>query len=273
MVSPQRGFRNSANGNIVGIGRLIVFLGICFGVWLALRWFVRTPSEQVSKALVKIGIGSGIVFLVILAATGHLHPLFAAVGAAIGGVVTLAMRLIRTPWALGLAQRLFYQYRANKNTTESPVNQRPQVETRFIRMFLDHDSGEMVGEVIAGQLVGARLSQLSQAQLVALWQSYIAADQESAALLETYLNHTHGGGWRDQCGAQAGYRKSSAATSGGQMSLEEARKVLGVEEGADRAVIIAAHRRLALKVHPDRGGSNYLAAQINRAKEALLGAC
>jgi len=250
----------------VGIGRLIIFVGFCFGVWLALRWFVRTPSEQVSKALVKIGIGVGVAFLLILAATGHLHPLFAAAGAAIGGVVTLAMRLIRTPWALGLAQRLFYQYRANKNRAESAVDQRPQVETRFIRMFLDHDSGGMVGEVIAGQLAGSRLNQLDQAQLIALWQNYITVDPESAALLEAYLNHTRGGGWRDQAGCE----KNSAATASGQMSLEEARKVLGVEEGADREVVIAAHRRLALKVHPDRGGSNYLAAQINRAKEALL---
>lgn len=253
----------------MGIGRVIIFLGICFGLWLALRWFVRTPPEQVSKVLVKVAIGAAVAFLVILAATGRLHPLFAAAGAAVGGLVTLGMRLIRMPWVLGLAQRLFFQYRANKNAAEPSANQRSQVETRFVRMFLDHDSGEMGGEIIAGQLVGSRLSQLDQAQLVALWQSYIAEDSESAALLESYLNHIYED-WRDQCDAGA-ENTNSAPPPSGQMSREEARKILGVEEGADEEEIIAAHRRLVSKLHPDRGGSTYLAAQINRAKEVLLG--
>ena len=61
----------------MGIGRVIIFLGICFGIWMALRWFMRTPPEQVSKVLVKVTIGAGVAFVVILAATGHLHPLFA----------------------------------------------------------------------------------------------------------------------------------------------------------------------------------------------------
>lgn len=255
----------------MGIGRVIIFIGICLGLWMALRWFMRTPPEQVSKVLVKVAIGAGVAFLVILAATGRLHPLFAAAGAAIGGLLTVAMRLVRMPWVLDLAQRLFYQYRAKKNSAEPFANQRSQVETRFVRMFLDHDSGEMGGEIIAGQSAGSRLSQLDQSQLVALWQNYIAEDSESAALLEAYLNHAHGEGWRDRCGAGTGHENNSAPPPSGQMSLEEARKILGVEEGADREEIIAAHRRLALKVHPDRGGSNYLAAQINRAKEALLG--
>ncbi|MCF6355526.1 MAG: DnaJ domain-containing protein [Candidatus Polarisedimenticolaceae bacterium] len=254
----------------MGIGRILLFLGVCFGLWMALRWFVRTPPEQVSKILIKVAIGAAILFLVVLAATGRLHPLFAAAGAAVGGLLTVAVRLIRMPWALGLAQRLFYHYRARKNSAEPAANQRSQVETHFVRMFLDHDSGEMGGEIITGRLAGFRLSQLDQSQLAALWQEYVAVDSESAALLEAYLDHAHGEGWRDQCGAKASHESSSAPPSSGRMSLEEACKILGVEEGADREAIIAAHRRLAQKVHPDRGGSNYLAAQINRAKEALL---
>ncbi len=254
----------------MGLGRLILFIGICFGLWMALRWFMRTPPEQVSKMLIKVAIGAGIAFLAIMAATGHLNPLFAAAGAAIGGLFTLAIRLIRMPWVLGLAQRLFHQYRAKKNPAEFSANQRSQVETRFVRIFLDHHSGAMGGEIIAGEWAGSHLSQLKQPQLVALWQSYITKDPESAALLEAYIDHLHGNGWHARHGAQTNYKTRGAAPSSGQMSLEEAYKILGVEEGADREEVIAAHRRLALKVHPDRGGSNYLAAQINRAKEALL---
>lgn len=55
------------------------------------------------------------------------------------------------------------------------------------------------------------------------------------------------------------------------MSTEEAMEVLGLKPGYSREDVIQAHRRMMQKVHPDRGGSDYLAAQINRAKETLLG--
>jgi DnaJ-class molecular chaperone len=54
------------------------------------------------------------------------------------------------------------------------------------------------------------------------------------------------------------------------MSREEALSILGLKADAGREDIIAAHRRLMQKVHPDRGGSDYMAAQINKAKDILL---
>lgn len=54
------------------------------------------------------------------------------------------------------------------------------------------------------------------------------------------------------------------------MSIEEAYEVLDLKLGASKSDIIAAHRKLMQKIHPDRGGSNYLAAKINLAKKTLL---
>jgi DnaJ-domain-containing protein 1 len=89
-------------------------------------------------------------------------------------------------------------------------------------------------------------------------------DSDGAQLLEAYLDRTHPD-WRDASAP-------SSAPSEGKMSRAEAARLLGVAETASEDEIKAAHRRLMMKVHPDHGGSDYLAAKINAAKATLLGA-
>ena|SRR5215469_4090722 len=78
--------------------------------------------------------------------------------------------------------------------------------------------------------------------------------------------------WRVQTPPTGG--KSERASAGGMsgaMTRDEAYAVLGLAPGASAAQIREAHHRLMKKVHPDQGGSNYLAAKLNRAKDVLLG--
>lgn len=70
---------------------------------------------------------------------------------------------------------------------------------------------------------------------------------------------------------QQGNQQSAGRANPGKMTMAQAREVLGVKDNASKEEIIMAHKRMMQKVHPDRGGSDYLAAQINQAKDTLLG--
>ncbi len=97
--------------------------------------------------------------------------------------------------------------------------------------------------------------------------------RRSAAILEEYLSRTAGPSRRNGLDLEAASGHSSNGEAFGVrlMSPEEALAVLGLERGALDEEVIAQHRRLLQRIHPDRGGSNYLATKVNEAKEVLLG--
>jgi hypothetical protein len=145
-----------------------------------------------------------------------------------------------------------------------------EVRTRFLKMALDHDSGEMNGEVIDGSHAGQRLDDMSLADLLDLLNVCHVQDGQSAQVLESYLDRVHPD-WRERVQAAGGGAGGgqTGATPGG-MSREEAYQVLGLEPGASDEEIKAAHHRLIANLHPDRGGST-ICRKINQAKDDLLG--
>lgn len=148
--------------------------------------------------------------------------------------------------------------------------QRSSVETGWLRMQLDHATGRMDGDILQGRHAGRRLSSLNFEELILLLRDCQSHDNQAAALLEAYLDRSIGEDWRERATqGDAGDAASPAAT--GAMTREQAWEVLGLQPGAPDTEIRAAHRRLMKKFHPDQGGSTYLAAQINRAKDLLLG--
>jgi DnaJ-like protein len=149
--------------------------------------------------------------------------------------------------------------------TQKTPGQVSRVRAAFIEMELDHDSGAMRGTILAGRHAGASLDALDVATLVGLLADF---DADSRALLAAYLDRREPK-WREGA-SESGGAAGQGPASGGLMGEDEARQILGVAQGASGDEIGRAHRTLMKKLHPDQGGSNYLAAKINEAKEVLL---
>jgi hypothetical protein len=233
-------------------GRFVILAAAVVALAWFLRWFQRTPPEKVARVLRKSALFAVIGFLILLAATGRLHWLFAAATAA--------------PVLLRFLTRVLRSRQA-KSTPEGG-GQTSSIRTRFLDMRLDHDSGGLDGLVLEGPYQGLRLSELVLDQLIDLLASCRREDEQSAAVLEAYLDRNFEDDWRE---AAESAPDGGAASETGPMTVSEAWAVLGLEPGADEREIREAHRRLMQKLHPDRGGSTYLAAKINQAKDLLLG--
>ena len=144
---------------------------------------------------------------------------------------------------------------------------RSSVTTDWLDMQLDHDSGAMRGSVKRGDYAGRTLDSLSETELRKL-AATIGSGNDSASLLEAYLDRRFPGR-REDVEADRDAR-TGGATNAGAMTDQEAYQVLGLLPGAGEAEVRAAHRRLMKAVHPDQGGSTFLAAKINQAKDRLL---
>ena len=219
----------------------LLFIAVAGGIaWL----FVSTPAERLAR-------GARVAGPLALVALGGLLTLIGRGGF---GVPVAA---------LGLA--LWQRMRAMKPI--STGGRKSTVRSAALEMELDLDTGEMEGRVLAGKFEGKPLSALSEEDLLKLYGS-VGGDADSASLLEAYLDRRMPL-WREHADTHGGEGKRSAAASG-TMTKQEAYQVLGLEPGASPAEIRKAWRKLMKSVHPDSGGTEFLAAKINAAKDVLL---
>ena len=222
---------------------LLLGLALLFATLLAARWFANADPKSLVLA-VKI-IGGALVAMALL-------------------YLVVSGRFFNLIWLVVLAPILMRMVRGFGKVAPSP-GQSSDVETEFFRMVLDHDSGEMTGTVLKGDFAGRDLGDLSLEQLLDLFEACLAADEKSAQVLEAYLDRSRHAAWRDTMDGRHG------GASGAPMTTDEARDILGVGRDAGPGEIRAAHRELMKQNHPDHGGSTYLAAKINQAKDLLLG--
>jgi hypothetical protein len=228
---------------LIGVVVLVLLL------WAA-NSFSKADPRQTARLMRRLGAGIALLFAAFLLLHGEFG---AAVAVGVIGLGTLGWIPFWPPGSSRWMQKW------------SGV-QGSRVRTAFIDMELDHVTGAMHGRILAGAHQGASLDSLDVQMLIGLLG---AIDGDSRALLAAYLDRRQPG-WRNHA------QHDSAAGSGGRpagsskMTEEEAYQILGIQSGASAEEISRAHRSLIKKLHPDQGGTTYLAARVNDAKDVLL---
>jgi hypothetical protein len=242
------------------MARFLLFVGLLAGLFLLVRWLSRQPPRMHWQVL---AVGLALVLLV-LVLSGRANWL----AAVIAMFLPFARTLLKNLGALPLFKHVLRGAGSAGPKAEPRSGQTSTVQGKYVRMTLNHDSGDISGEVLAGRFRGRALDTLELDALLQLLRE-IQDDEESIALLHAYLDRNYADTWQQQAGAQGQHDAGPGADGG--MSRQEALQVLGLPADADEAAIVEAHRRLMQRLHPDRGGSAYLAARINLAKQTLLG--
>ena len=236
--------------------RVILLLAIVIALVLLVRRVQAMPPHKRRSGYVQLVLGVAALAAILLTVMGKMHW----VGAAVTGLLVMARQ------ALPLLIRAFPLLQQWSQQRGQPTGQQSEVKTDILRMTLDHSSGELQGEVLSGPFQDWLLSEMNLEQLRTLFEFCQAHDADSEQLLLSYLEQRFPDGWQQDEDQQT----DRPVPENGSMSRAEALAVLGVAEDASEGDIVAAHRSLIQKLHPDRGGNDYLAAKINEAKDFLL---
>ena len=238
----------------------ILGVALLAGVLLAGRWYAKADTKTLLTMLKWVLLGTVVSVVLFFIISGRVAWALAALPALL-------------PWffrlrAVARAAKTFARMRQSYGTGSAGASGSSDLETRFLRMRLDHETGLMSGEVINGPFKGHHLDDMGIADLIKLWQQCGRDDPESGRVVATYLDRVHPD-WRE---SEAGFFEGDGrAGPSGVMDRAQALQVLGLPESATAANVKDAHRRLIAGMHPDHGGSDFLAAQINQAKDVLLG--
>jgi hypothetical protein len=226
------------------LGAVVLVLGL----W-AVNAFSKADPKQAARLLRAMGGVGALLFAAFLLFRGE-------IGVAIPvGVFGLGLLGWVSLWPAPFGAR-----------TQRSSGKVSRVRTGFIEMELNHDSGAMQGRVLAGHYAGVTLDALDRAALLNL---FAEVDDDSRQLLTTYLDR-RAPGWRENAQGDAAAGSGIGSPRGGKMTEEEAYQILGIQAGASAEEISRAHRSLMKKLHPDQGGTTYLAARVNEAKDVLL---
>ena len=247
---------------------LLVFLGlaatISFIYLMKQLWLKTTGSNTNSRGLYIAGI-TLVISLIVLMASGRMHWIPAA-GALVLPLFARLASLLRTASFISNLFGSIANFRTNNSADDSNFDTQSQpnntkTETSELAMQLDHISGEISGQIKIEPYMNRSLVSLSDPELVNFCN--IIREPESQQLLKAYIERYRPNITIDQKNGDTGEQQND-------LTKARAFEILGIKPDASREEITAAHRRLIQRLHPDRGGSSYIAAEINEAKRILL---
>ncbi len=237
---------------------LILGVSLLVAILILGRWLLTADPKTIAQS---IRVGAAIALGFLGAYLFIIGRWVLAIPPVLGALSMLGLRNRGRPMPFGLGMR----------PKPAAPGQSSEIKTKYLIMSLDHDSGAMRGTILEGPFGGRTLDELERHQLLDLCSDWATADPDSAALLGSYLDRRFEDEWREGVEGADSAESERPATSSTAMNREEALDILGLDVNASLADIKAAHRRLIAKIHPDQGGSTYLAAKINQAKDYLLG--
>jgi hypothetical protein len=231
---------------------IVLALVVLAVVALGIAWFMRANPSSMARGMRMV--------LVVLGAI------------AVGGMLIFGLRFLPSllPELLGLVGLVItgliaraLRNRPSGGFSSPGTGRRTEVDTAFLKAWIDHGTGDVGGTVLAGRFAGRTLDRLSDSELLDLHEE-CRNDADSLRVMEAYLDRRLNVDWRTA-------RQPPPRGPRSDMTRAEALAVLGLAEGASDEEIKAAHRRLIRRTHPDAGGTADLAARINRAKDVLVG--
>lgn len=229
------------------MARLLIIFILIFVGWYLWQYTKSLSAHKRRKMLGTWGLGALLLISLVLVATGRMHWIGAAFAASLPLLRILANTLARSLPLL----RFWNRYQGKPSV----------IKTRGLQVTIHFASGEIDGIIFEGPFSERTLNSLDESQLRTQLAYFKEQDRQSGLLLQAYILR------RGFSGDKPHDRQAPQVSD---MSRAEALQILGLEDGADHAEIIKAHRRLIQKLHPDRGGNDYLAAKVNLAKETLI---
>ena len=224
---------------------MVLYLFILLFVVIGIFWLMTIPAKQ----RVAVWSTAGPVLVIIV---GSLLALLKR------GAIGVPLIIMGVSW---------WRRNRSKRPISSAEGQKSTVRSANLEMELDHDTGEMDGTLLTGRLQGVRLSSLSEEEILSLYIDF-HSDTDSISLLESFLDRYYPD-WRDHADSDASGNQNDGSAFD-HMTRQEAYQILGLEPNASQEEIHQAWRRLIKGVHPDSGGSDFLAEKINTARDILL---
>jgi hypothetical protein len=227
--------------------KILLILALLIGLWYWWSYLKRLPKDKSRPFLWKTGFWLILGIASYLVLTGRMHWL----GAGLAALVPLLRSVILWGFRAAPLVRLLGRFKSTPS----------QFRTSSLVVTINFASGQINGEITTGDLAGKQLAELSTDEIEKLSQQLKESDKESYVLLQAYLMRS--GSTNEQT---ANNFKSDSYRD---ISKAEAYEVLGISAESSQEEVIKAHKRLMQRLHPDRGGSDYLAAKINAAKDLL----